>query len=37
MEDVAIARAASPLLADLEAALSDVTMQLEQIARQPYE
>lgn len=36
MDDVATARAASPLLADLESALGDVTMQLEQIARNPY-
>jgi hypothetical protein len=35
-EDVAAARAASPLLADLEAALGDITMELEQIAREPY-
>jgi len=33
MDDVATARAASPLLADLEAALGDITMELEQIAR----
>ncbi len=36
MEDVAAARAASPLLADLEAALGDITMELDQIARDPY-
>ena len=36
LEDVAAARAASPLLADLEAALGDVTMELDQIARAPY-
>jgi predicted amidohydrolase len=36
LEDVAIARAVSPLLADLEAALGDVTMELEQIARKPH-
>jgi predicted amidohydrolase len=36
LEDVAIARAASPLLADLEAALGDITMELEQIARKPH-
>jgi predicted amidohydrolase len=36
LEDVAIARAVSPLLADLEAALGDVTMELEQIARRPH-
>jgi len=35
-DDVATARAASPLLADLEAALGDITMELEQIARDPY-
>ena len=35
LEDVAAARAASPLLADLEAALGDITMELEQIARRP--
>jgi predicted amidohydrolase len=37
LEDVAIARAASPLLADLEAALGDLTMELEQIARKPHQ
>jgi predicted amidohydrolase len=36
MDDVATARAASPLLADLEAALGDITMELEQIARNPH-
>jgi predicted amidohydrolase len=36
MEDVATARASSPLLADLEAALGDITMELEQIARIPH-
>lgn len=36
MEDVATARAASPLLADLEAALGDITMELEQITRNPH-
>lgn len=36
LEDVAAARAASPLLADLEAALGDITMELDQIARAPY-
>ena len=36
LEDVAAARAASPLLADLEAALGDITMELEQIARKPH-
>ena len=35
-EDVATARAVSPLLADLEAALGDITMELEQVARQPH-
>ena len=35
-EDVATARAASPLLADLEAALGDITLELEQIARNPH-
>ena len=37
MDDVATARAASPLLADLEAALGDITMELEHIARKPHE
>ena len=36
MEDVAAARAVSPLLADLESALGDITMELEQIARAPH-
>jgi len=36
LEDVAAARAASPLLADLEAAMGDITMELEQIARRPH-
>lgn len=36
LEDVATARAATPLLADLEAVLGDVTMELEQIARRPF-
>lgn len=36
LEDVATARAASPLLADLEAALGDIVLDLEQIARRPY-
>jgi predicted amidohydrolase len=36
LEDVATARAASPLLADLESALGDITMELEQIARRPH-
>jgi predicted amidohydrolase len=35
-DDVAAARAGSPLLADLEAALGDIVMELEQIARAPY-
>lgn len=33
LEDVATARAASPLLADLEAALGDVMMELEEVVR----
>ena len=37
LDDVAVARAASPLLADLEAALGDITMQLDQVARRPYQ
>lgn len=37
LEDVAIARASSPLLADLEAALGDVTMQLDQVSRRPHQ
>ena len=36
LEDVAAARASSPLLADLESALGDITMELEQIARKPH-
>ncbi len=36
MEDVATARAATPLLADLEAALGDITLELEQISRNPH-
>lgn len=36
IEDVAIARSASPLLADLEAALGDIVFELDQIARKPY-
>ncbi len=36
LDDVATARAVSPLLADLESALGDLTMELEQIARQPH-
>ncbi len=36
MDDVAIARANSPLLADLEAALGDIAMQIQQVAQVPY-
>jgi predicted amidohydrolase len=36
LEDVATARAVSPLLADLESALGDITMELDQIARKPH-
>lgn len=36
LEDVAIARAGSPLLADLEATLSDLVLELEAIARKPH-
>lgn len=36
LEDVATARAATPLLADLESALGDVTLELEQIVRMPH-
>lgn len=36
LDDVATARAVSPLLADLESALGDITMELEQIARKPH-
>jgi len=36
LDDVAVARSASPLLADLESALGDITMQLEQVARKPH-
>ena len=36
LEDVAAARASSPLLADLESALGDITLELEQIARKPH-
>lgn len=36
LEDVAVARASSPLLADLEAALPDVALALETIARRPH-
>ncbi len=35
LEDVATARAGSPLLADLESALGDITLELEQIRRLP--
>lgn len=37
MDDVAIARANSPLLADLEATLGDITLQLQQIAQSPHQ
>ncbi len=36
LDDVAIARANSPLLADLEAALGDIAMQLQQVAQVPH-
>ena len=36
LDDVATARAVSPLLADLESALGDITFELEQIARKPH-
>ena len=36
LDDVAIARAGSPLLADLESALGDLTLELEQITRSPH-
>jgi predicted amidohydrolase len=36
LEDVATARAASPLLADLEAVLPDLAFELEALARQPH-
>ena len=36
LDDVATARAVSPLLADLESALGDITMELDQIARKPH-
>ena len=36
LDDVAIARAGSPLLADLEAALGDLTLELEQVTRLPH-
>jgi predicted amidohydrolase len=35
-EDVAIARAGAPLLADLESALGDLVLELEELARAPY-
>ncbi len=37
MDDVAIARANSPLLADLEATLGDITLQLQHIAQSPHQ
>jgi predicted amidohydrolase len=37
LDDVAIARASSPLLTDLEAALSDLVLELEAVARKPHE
>jgi predicted amidohydrolase len=37
LDDVAIARASSPLLADLEAALSDLVLELDAVARKPHE
>ncbi len=36
LDDVATARAVSPLLADLESALGDITLELDQIARKPH-
>jgi len=36
LDDVAVSRAGSPLLADLESTLSDVAMELDQIARRPH-
>ena len=36
LDDVAAARAGTPLLADLESALGDITLELEQIARLPH-
>ena len=36
LDDVATARAVSPLLADLESALGDIAMELEQITRKPH-
>jgi predicted amidohydrolase len=37
LDDVAIARAGSPLLSDLEAALPDLVLELDAIARKPHE
>ena len=36
LDDVATARAASPMLADLEAMLTDVVLELEALARNPH-
>jgi predicted amidohydrolase len=36
LEDVAIARASSPLLADLEATLSDIVLEMDAVARRPH-
>jgi predicted amidohydrolase len=36
MEDVAAARAASPLLADLQAAVGDIALDLDEIVRRPH-
>jgi predicted amidohydrolase len=36
LDDVAIARAGSPMLADLEATLTDVVLELDAIARKPH-
>lgn len=36
LDDVAAARAITPLLADLESVLGDITMEIEQIARLPH-
>lgn len=36
LDDVAIARASSPLLADLEATLGDLVLELDAVARKPY-
>jgi predicted amidohydrolase len=36
LDDVAIARAASPLLADLESAASDLALELESVVRAPH-